>query len=105
MAEIFGNNRNEEFRNMVDDPFLNMVKRGNRPPKKRNYPFNANGYNDCCGFAASGDLDSDAVNSDPEPVVIKSKVQNMRAWDYAKTALALIGLYVVVTYAWGKLKK
>ena len=86
MAEIFGRNREQDFRNMVDDPFLKVqtIK-----SKKLN----------CCGLAASGE-----EVTDPEPVEIKAKVQNIKAWDYAKTALAIIGLYVVVKYAYGKFK-
>jgi len=88
MAEIFGKNRGQEFRNMVDDPFLRVqtIK-----SKKLN----------CCGLAATGE-ESEVIA--PEPIAIKAKVQNMKAWDYAKTALAIVGLYVVVKYAWGKFK-
>lgn len=96
MAEIFGKNREQGFRNMVDDPFLKV--QGIRNKKSNN----------CCGFAASGDLGYMAEQpepTDPEPVAIKAKVQNMKTWDLAKTALAIVGLYVVVKYAWTKFKK
>jgi hypothetical protein len=90
MADIFEHSRQKAQRdnqanylNMVDDPYLN----------KR--------FNNCCGLAATGDSPVEEVTPAPS---VKAKVMNMQAWGYAKTALALVGLYVVVKYAISKFK-
>lgn len=73
------------FRNMVDDPYLNRM--ANKP------------FKNCCGLAATGD---GAADEQPLPV---PKVQNVQAWGFIKTALAVVGAWVVIKYAYGKLKK
>jgi hypothetical protein len=32
-----------DFRNYIDNNFVNAIRKGNRPARKRNYPFNASG--------------------------------------------------------------
>lgn len=91
MAEIFGRNSEQNFRNMVDDPFLKKFATNGR----------VNSHKNCCGLAATGDVEEEA----PAPVEIKSKVQSIKAWHYAKTALALVGLYVIVKFAYDKYAK
>lgn len=89
-AEFWGLN-DPEFRNMVNDPYLNaqgkvLNNAGGRDPWK---PRSRN----CCGLNATG----------AEPV--NKAVTKLQAWNYAKTGLALVGAYVVVKYLMAKLKK
>jgi len=44
-----------DFRNYIDNNFVNAIKKGNRPVRKRNYPFNASGADEYAGTPA--DLD------------------------------------------------
>jgi hypothetical protein len=105
MAEFFENRgTNLGYRNMVDDPYLNAVRKGNRPPHQRNYPFNACGMNNCCGLAATGDEVVAPVDTAAAPVD-KTKIQSIKTWHYAKTGLAIIGAYVIIKYAISKMKK
>lgn len=78
---------------MVDDPLL------------RAYGRNISSHNFCaCGLAATGDSAVD--ETDPgDNAALTAKVQNIKAWHYAKTALALVGLYVIGKYLWTKYKK
>lgn len=57
-----------------------------------------------CGLAATGDEPiAPAESQEIEPV--KAEVMNMQAWQYAKTALALIGIFVVVKFIYSKMVK
>lgn len=94
--------KDQNFRNFIPYPYNDAIKRGNQPPrKKQRYPWNASGYNMCCGLAASGDTEEPA----PAPVVTAAKVHDMKTWQYAKTALMLVGLYAIGTYLYKKYKK
>lgn len=86
--------RDQDFRNIVGDPYLAAFDKN----KVKNPRFHQ-----CCGFAASGDEVIDENAKPEEPV--KVKVQNVKALGYAKTILALVGLYVVVKFIYGKIKK
>jgi hypothetical protein len=80
-----------------EEGFRNKVK---APKPKPHYPLNACGdFNNCC--MATGD---EAAPETPSPTVNKS-VQNIQAGKYAKTALALVGAYVVIKFLYGKFKK
>lgn len=100
MAEFFGRNQTKEYNNMVDDPYLNFRSKPNRPAKKRNYPFNASGYSNCCGLNATGD---EILPEENEPV--SNSVMKMQAWQYAKTGLAIVGAYVIIKYLYDKFIK
>lgn len=111
MSEFFGQNRVEyqeqetnrrQYHNMVNDPILDNYGRTSH--------VNRN-FNNCCGFNAVGDNDvlynpdlgKPVVDATPEP--INTKVQNLQAINYAKTALALIGAYAVIKFIIGKFSK
>jgi hypothetical protein len=78
------NNSDKKFRNFIPYPLPNYGL------KKHN----------ACGLAATGDADSAA----PADTTVKAAVKDLTAWSYAKTALALLGLYVAVKYVWGRVK-
>lgn len=42
MKNIYGM-KEANFRNYIDNNFVNAIKKGNKPKKKRKYPFNASG--------------------------------------------------------------
>jgi hypothetical protein len=110
MAEMFGRNRvenwginhnenyrNDNYRNMIDDPFLNEFGRNvSRNPLQRD-------FSNCCGFAASGEEISTTPPAVTEP--LNTKVMNMQAVRYIKTALAIIGAYAVIKFMIGKFGK
>ena len=75
----------KEFRNMVDDPYLRWHALG----RVKSHNFCA------CGLNATGD-----VTDTPPP--IKARITNIKAIGFAKTALAIVGLYVVVSYVYKK---
>ena len=90
--------KDQDFRNYIDYPYNNAIRKGNRPPRPRpKYPFNASGYNMCCGLAATGDGTEEAA---PVPVIAAAKVQSVNTWAIVRTALALVGLYAVGMYLW-----
>lgn len=88
--------RDQDFRNIVGDTYLAAFDK-NKVSNPR--------FHQCCGFAATGDeaqvIDETAKSEEP----VKVKVQNVKALGYAKTILALIGLYVVIKFIYGKIKK
>jgi hypothetical protein len=94
-------NKSQSFKNFVDDPYLNIG--GKAPRREPKYPFNACGcdYSNCCGLAATGEETEEAVLKVPDVV----KAKNITAWHYAKTALAVIGAFVLISYVWNKVKK
>lgn len=88
MRTFFEKQSGKDFRNFIDYPIQRTFK-----------PLSHN----CCGFAANGD----PAATDPAPAAdntVKTAVRNLSLWNYGKTALALIGLYVAVKFVWGKLK-
>lgn len=100
MAEFFGRNRitpeemysynRKDYRNMVDDPYLAQMDM--RQP-----------YNNCCGFAATGE-EAIMPETTPAPEAASNiNVNSMQTWQYAKTALAIIGAWVVLKYLLGKM--
>jgi len=100
MAEFFG--RESEY----DKDYSYAIKKGNRPPAgKRKYPFNASGdYENCC-MAATGDelLPEEGLPAEQAaPETVNSSVQSMQTWQYVKTALALVGAWVVVKFLFSK---
>lgn len=88
-------NREQDFRNyMAGDPYL-QHHAGIQQAKKQN--------NFCaCGLNASGGTDVEI----PEPAQdVNTKVQKIMFWNYAKTALAVIGIYVVGKFLYNKYVK
>jgi len=87
-----------KYRNMVCDPILTDYQKRYRPYTR---------YKDfasCCAglaFAATGD---EAGEKKTELPSMSQKVVNLQAWNYAKTLLAIVGLYVVIKFIWEKLK-
>ena len=83
--------KEKNFRNyMADDPYLkyHAVIEGK---KKRDFC--------ACGLNASGGVGTEI----PEPESdVKSKVMNLTAWGYVKTALALVGAFVVGSWVYKK---
>jgi len=102
MRKINENNKSG-FRNFIGaDPYINSLQRGNQFSRA----CGLSAYNSCCGgLAANGDNGETPVETVPEPVEVKNKVQNIITLQHAKTALAIIGLYVVVMFAYKKIKK
>jgi hypothetical protein len=112
MAEFFGKDR-QQAPNLTEDIYRNWnnaINKGNMPkPRSRPHPWNASGmdfnycggYSNCCGLAATGD---EASNAAPSPVD-STPVRNLQAWQYAKTALAIVGTYVIVKFLYGKYVK
>lgn len=99
--------KDQNFRNYIDYPYNNAIKKGNRPPRQKpRYPFNASGYNMCCGLAATGDeAEAAPVAEAPKVVDSTAKLQKVQALGYAKTALALVGLYVIASFLYKKYVK
>ena len=84
--EIFGF---KQYRNMVDDPFLAQMSR------VRHNDFCA------CGMNATGE---DIPQSDtPEAIPDAVPAGSLQAWRYARTALMLVGLYVVGKFLYNKI--
>jgi hypothetical protein len=76
---------------MVDDRYL------------LNFAMNSRKRNFCgCGFAANGE---EGAQGEEPAVDINQRVINLQAWRYARTALLLIGAYVVIKFAYEKLRK
>lgn len=100
MAEIFGRDR------ILENDFQNVIK-GNAPKKKKHFPLNACGeeYSNCCMATGIGDGIGDGIPLPIAGVTVNSSVQNMQTWQYAKTALALIGAYVAIKFLYGKFVK
>lgn len=88
--------RDQEFRNIIGDQYLAAYDK-NKISNPR--------FHQCCGFAATGDevevIDETAKTDEP----VKVKVQNVKAIGYVKTVLALVGLYVIIKFIYGKIKK
>jgi uncharacterized membrane protein len=71
----------KDFRNFIGYPIIT-------PKKVKTH--------NCCGFAASGDA----------PVTpVSATVTNISAWSYAKTALALVGAFIIGKYLYTKFVK
>jgi len=86
-------NTDNNFRNMVDDPYLRAAQ------AKKN-------FKNCCGLAATGDgAMDDAQLAEQREALPATKVRDMQAWNYAKTALAIVGAWVVLKWAYEKIKK
>lgn len=105
MAEVFGRNRQVEEPKEAE---YRNFKKGNMPkPRPRPHPWNASGldYSYCCGLAATGEELQAAPTPAPAPEPVNTTVQNMQAWKYAKTALAIVGAYVVIKFLYGKFVK
>ena len=79
-----------KYHNFVGDPFMEYMH--NRPKR-----VNA------CGYAATGD--DATVDESAKPDAKPNSVVNLQPWRYARTALMLIGLYIVGKFIYEKLKK
>jgi hypothetical protein len=64
---------------------------------KKVVPHKQPRFKHCCGMLAADGSDSSATPA-------KISVANVTTWGYVKTALALVGAFVVIKYAWGKIK-
>jgi hypothetical protein len=85
--EIFSH----KYRNIVGDPYMTYMH--NRPRRDLN----------ACGLAATGDDTAEPAASDqPEK---SNAVVNLQPWRYARTALMLIGVYVLAKFLYEKFKK
>ena len=92
--------------------YINAVK-GYRHPKAKNALGNDCSFNNCCGLAATGSEDpslaglSTAIQADASNAANNSTipVQNIQAWNYFKTGLALVGAYVVIKFLYVKFAK
>ena len=84
-----------EFRNyMAGDPYLSH--HAGVYPRKKQKDFCA------CGLNATGGTDVEI----PEPENnVKTKVMNLKVMGYAKTALALVGAYIIGTWLYKKYVK
>lgn len=80
---------NNRFRNFIDSPYNNCSGRNN--------------FCNSCGLSATGDM---ATQDEPVPqTTLPAKVRNITAWHYVKTGLAVIGIFVIATYAYKHFKK
>jgi hypothetical protein len=79
-------NKDQYFRNFIDDPYLYHHSMG----KARNFC--------ACGLNATGDGTTPAGSETVKAVV----ATNITMLGYAKTGLALVGLYVVVMFVYKK---
>jgi hypothetical protein len=89
MADFFDKHNNNGL-------YFNTVRRDNPAPAQFN---NGCGFSNCCGLAATGD------EPEPDPAPVKANVTNLQAWQYIKTGLAIIGVYVVLKFLYGKFIK
>lgn len=98
------NNDNKKgFRNFIGaDPYMNSIKKQNGSASAAHQFKTRNAFKNCCSMAATGD---ESDESDPTPVEVKNKVHDIKSIELAKSALAIVGLYVVVTYLYKKFKK
>lgn len=58
-----------------------------------------------CGLAATGDEPIPPAEQEPELEPVKNQVASLQVWQYAKTGLALIGLYVIGKFIYTKIIK
>ena len=85
---------------MVCDPVLNDYQKDYKPSTSYN-----NFASCCAGMVALAATGDDAGGEKTELPSMSQKVANLQAWNYTKTLLAIVGLYVVIKFIWGKIGK
>ncbi len=81
------NLKDSEFRNFIPYPAGGKYVAHKQPRFKH-----------CCGALA-------ADGSDPSATPAKIATSNVKMWGYAKTGLAIIGLYVAIKFVLDKVRK
>jgi hypothetical protein len=89
MNTFFEKNSERDFKNFIEYPLQGASSRV--------------ASHNCCGFAATGDPEATDPAS-PSDTTVKTAVRKVVLWNYAKTGLAIIGLYVAVKYILAKIK-
>ena len=65
--------------------------------------YHNSGQRNFCGCGLAADGSESGTEQELEPV--KSQVMNLQVWRYARTAFALIGIYVVGKFIYSRIVK